>query len=172
MILKPFCRTQDRHLVYQLKEDQTCTILDILTHDRHQSRIVLGVNMDQHHLEDQWEETEDHHIMIVDLAIGDIRTDHMDHVTMGDNHIVDHVTMVIHMHHHNNEINIHATDMVAVIVHQCTIVITHDHHREAEDTIIEDRHHVVDILEMTDEIDHLLDIKIIDITEDNPTIIF
>ena len=171
MIFKLFCRTQDRHLVYQ--EDQICTILDILTHDRHQSRIVLGVNMDQHHLEDQWEETEDRHLfMMVDMVIEDIRTDHMDHVTMEDSLIVDHVTMVIHMHHHNNEINIHATDMVAVIVHQCTIVITHDHHREGEDTIIEDRHHVVDILEMTDEIDHLLDIKITDITEDNPTIIF
>ena len=67
MIFKLFCRTQDRHLVYQLKEGQTCTILDILTHDRHQLRIDLGVNMDQHHLEDQWEGIEDRHIMMEDL---------------------------------------------------------------------------------------------------------
>ena len=117
MIFKLFCRTQERHLVYRLKEDQTCTILDILIHDRHQSRIVLGVNMDQHHLEDQWEEIEDRHLfMMVDLeVIGDIRIDHMAHVTM--DNIVDHVTMVIHMRHHVINM-VHATDMVAAIVHQ------------------------------------------------------
>lgn len=164
MIFNQFCRTRDRHLVYRLKEDQTCTILDIRIHDRHQLKIVLGVNMDQHHREDQWEETEDHHsFMTEDMVIEDIKIDHMDHVTMA-NHIVDHVTMDIHMHH--PVINMaHATDMAAVIVRRCTIVITHDHHQEEEDTT-EDRRHVEDIREMTEEIDHLLDIKIIDITDD------
>ena len=163
MIFNQFCRTRDRRLVYQLKEDQTCTILDILIHDHRQLRIDLAVNMDQHHLEDQWEATEDHHsYMMEDMEIEDIRIDHMDHVTMA-NHIVDHVIMDIPMHH--LAINIHATDMVAAIAHQCTIVITHDHHQEEEGTT-EDRHNEEDILEMTDGIDHLLDIKIIDITDD------
>ena len=44
------------------------------------------------------------------------------------------------------------------------IVVNHDHHQEGED-MKEDRHNVVDIQEMTDGIDHLLDIKIIDITD-------
>ena len=61
MIFNQFCRTRDRRLVYQLKEDQTCTILDIRIHDRRQLRIDLGDSMDQHHQEDQWEEIEDRH---------------------------------------------------------------------------------------------------------------